>query len=319
MCGPFLSLWIFMTMIKLTELLKELNLDELELRSGDLYVNDTKTYYTFLEDFGLDSDDIDVYGANLDPNILKKTVLSEDGPYQFIVPSNYTGTLYLVNSAGTDLESYVIGTVDVSVINLTGKNGKPFRITGAEIHLTYVTEPWRGKGLGYKMYLMLLKAYKNVFSDNILYEGSLAVWVKKLAPLGAESGNFFGAQVGGIIVPMSAEDVGNRNILNDVGLDHLIISVSPPQVLLDIKRKLSGLSLSDGDYGVFEPSMKIKVAQFQDIVDESVSINEIIDQANLYQVLGISGDDQYSTVVVALQDAMVILRETDDDVEMELI
>ena len=306
-------------MIKLIELLNELNLDELELRSGDLYVNDLKTYYTFLEDFGLDSDDVDVYGANLDPNILKKTVLSEDGPYQFIVPSNYTGTLYLVNSAGTDLESYVIGTVDVSVINLTGKDGKPFKITGAEIHLTYVTEPWRGKGLGYKMYTMLLKAYKNVFSDNILYEGSLAIWAKKLAPLGAESGNFFGAQVGGIIVPMSAEDVGNRDILNDVGLDHLIVSVSPPQVLLDIKRKLAGLSLSNGDYGVFEPSMKIKVSQFQDIVDESASIIEILEGADLYQVLGTLGDDQYSTIVVALQDAMVIVRETDDDVEMELI
>ena len=319
MCGSFLSPWIFITMIKLIELLNELNLDELELRSGDLYVDDIKTYVTFLEDFRLDPDDLDVYGANFDPNILKKTVLSEDGPYQFIVPSTYTGTLYLVNSAGTDLESYVVGTVDVSVINLTGENGKPFKITGAEIHLTYVTEPWRGKGLGYKMYTMLLKAYKNVFSDSILYEGSLAVWVKKLAPLGAESGNFFGAQVGGIIVPMSAEDVGNRNILNDVGLDHLIVSVSPPQVLLDIKQKLAGLSLSGGDYGVFEPSMKIKVNQFQDIVDESTSIIEVLEGADLYQVLGTLGDDQYSTIVVALQDAMVIVRETDDDVEMELI
>jgi GNAT superfamily N-acetyltransferase len=306
-------------MIKLIELLNELNLDELELRSGDLYVDDVKTYVTFLEDFKLDPDDLDVYGANFDPNILKKTVLSEDGPYQFIVPSNYTGTLYLVNSAGTNIEDYVIGTIDVDIINLTGDRWKPFKITGAEIHLTYVTEPWRGKGLGYKMYTMLLKAYKNVFSDNILYEGSLAVWVKKLAPLGAESGNFFGAQVGNIIVPMSAEDISNRNILNDVGLDHLIVSVSPPQVLLDIKRKLAGLSLSGGDYGVFEPSMKIKVAQLQDIVDESASIMDVVDQADLYQVLGGYREDQYSTIVVALQDAMVIVRETEDDVEMELI
>jgi GNAT superfamily N-acetyltransferase len=306
-------------MIKLTDLLKEINLDELELRSGDLYVDDTKTYYTFLEDFRLDPDDIDVYGANFDPSILKGTVLSEDGPYQFIVPSNYTGTLYLVNSEGKDLESYVIGTIDVDIINLTGERWKPFKITGAEIHLTYVTEPWRGKGLGYKMYTMLLKAYKNVFSDNILYEGSLAVWVKKLAPLGAESGNFFGAQVGNIIVPMSAEDVDNRNILNDVGLDHLIMSVSPPSVLLDIKKKLAGLSLSGGDYGVFEPSMKIKAAQLQDIVDESVSIDEVLQEADLYQVLGVLEDNQYSTIVVALQDAMVLLREVGDEVEMQLI
>jgi hypothetical protein len=88
---------------------------------------------------------------------------------------------------------------------------------------------------------------------------------------------------------------------------------------LDIKQKLAGLSLSKGDYGVFEPSMKTKVAQLESIVDESVSMDEIISQADLYQVLGTSGDDQYSTIVVALQDAMVLLRETEDDVEMELI
>jgi hypothetical protein len=306
-------------MIKLTDLLNELNLDELELRSGDLYVNDMKTYYTFLEDFKLDSDDIDIYIDNFDPTIIKKKILSEEGPYQFIMPVEYTGTLYIVNSEGDNLESYVIGTMDVGLISVSSKSGRPFKITGAEIHLAYITDLWRDKGFGYKMYTMLLNKYGNVFSDSILYEGSLAIWVKKLAPLGAESGNFFGAQVGGIIVPMSAEDVGNRDILNDVGLDHFIVSVNPPQVLLDIKRKLAGLSLSDGDYGVFEPSMKTKVAQFQDIVDESVSIGEVLEEADLYQVLGILDGDQYSTIVVALQDAMVILRETEDDVEMQLI
>jgi hypothetical protein len=306
-------------MIKLTDLLKEINLDELELRSGDLYVNDMKTYYTFLEDFKLDSDDIDIYIDNFDPTIIKKKILSEEGPYQFIMPVEYTGTLYIVNSGGDDLESYVIGTMDVNLISVSSKSGRPFKITGAEIYLAYITDLWRDKGFGYKMYAMLLNKYGNVFSDSILYEGSLAVWVKKLAPLGAEPGNFFGAQVGGIIVPMSAEDVSNRNILKDVGLDHLIVSVNPPQVLIDIKRKLAGLSLSDGDYGVFEPSMKTKVAQFQDIVDESVSIGDILEEADLYQVLGILDGDQYSTIVVALQDAMVIVRETDDDVEMQLI
>jgi hypothetical protein len=118
---------------------------------------------------------------------------------------------------------------------------------------------------------------------------------------------------------MSVEDINNRDILNDVGLDHLIVSTRPPQILLNIKQKLSDMSLNNGDYGVFEPSMKIKAAQFQDIVDESVSIGEVLEEANLYQVLGALDGDQYSTIVVALQDAMVIVRETDDDVEMQLI
>jgi GNAT superfamily N-acetyltransferase len=310
-------------MIKLVELLKELELDELILRSGELEVDDNKTYYTFLEDFRIPEDEFfdedQINNNEFNPNLLKKRVISEDGPYQFIVPSTYTGTLYLVNSEGRTIPDYVIGTVDVDVINLSDKRGKPFKITGAEIHLTYVAEPWRGQGLGYKMYIMLLEAYGNVFSDNVLYEGSLGIWANKLAPLGNKSGNFFGAQVGGIVVPMSGEDVGNSNLLKDVGLDHFIISINPPQILLDIKQKLARLSLSNGNYGVFEPSMKTKVSRFQNIVDESASMDEVLEEADLYQVLGVLEDNQYSTIVVALQDAMVILRETDDDIVMDII
>lgn len=305
-------------MIKLTELLKELNLDELELRSGGLYVDDTKTYYTFLEDFGLDSDDIDIYGANLDPNMLKKKVLSEDGPYQFIVPSTYTGTLYLVNSAGTDLESYVIGTVDVDIINLSAKKGKPFKITGAEIHLTYVTEQWRGKGLGYKMYTMLLDAYGSVFSDNILYEGSLAMWTKKLAPLGQSGGNFFGIQVSNAIIPLTVEDANDDDVIRDVGVDHFIISTRPPQVLSDIKRKLAGLSLSNGDYGVYEAEKGTTASAVQDAIDNGATfIDELIEEFDFYQVVGKNKD--YSTIVVVVDNAMIILHEVGDEVEMQLI
>lgn len=310
-------------MIKLIELLKELELDELELRSGELELDDNRTYFTFLEDFRIPEDEFfddgEINNNEFNPKLLKKLVIAEDGPYQFIVPSTYTGTLYLVNSEGETIPDYVIGTIDVDIINLSDKKGKPFKITGAEIHLTYITEPWRGQGLGYKMYIMLLGAYGSVFSDNILYEGSLGIWANKLAPLGNKSGNFFGAQVGGIVVPMSGEDVGNSNLLKDVGLDHFIVSINPPQVLLDIKQKLARLSLSKGNYGVFESMIDMKLSQFQNIVDEYASIDEILREADLDQILGVLEDSQYSTVVVALKDAMVILRETDDDVIMDII
>jgi hypothetical protein len=48
-------------------------------------------------------------------------------------------------------------------------------------------------------------------------------------------------------------------------------------------------------------------------------MDEVLEEADLYQVLGILDGNQYSTIVVALQDAMVLIRETEDDVEMELI
>jgi hypothetical protein len=308
-------------MIKLSELLKELQIDELELRAGELEVDDNKTYYTFLEDFRLDPDDeeFEDLDAPFNPRLLKKSTIAEDGPYQFIVPSTYTGTLYLVNSEGKTIKEYVIGTVDVDIINLSAKDGKPFKITGAEIHLTYVTGPWRGKGFGQKMYTMLLGAYGSVFSDNILYEGSLSMWTKKMAPLGNQPGNFFGIQTSNIIIPLTNEDAADGALIKDVGVDHFIVSINPPQVLSDIKEKLSSMSLSKGDYGVFEPSMKTSVAQMTPIVDEAVSLDEIIDELDLYQVIGKRKDNEYSNIVVALQNAMVILREGDDEVTMDII
>jgi len=286
-----------MDMVKLIELLKELNIDELELRAGGLEVEDERTYYTFFEDFRIGGDDVEDFNEPFNPNILKKNVISEDGPYQFIVPSTYTGTLYLVNSEGKTVKDYIIGTVDIDIINLSTREGKPFKITGAEIHLTYVTDPYRGKGFGYKMYTMLLDAYGSVFSDNILYEGSLAMWTKKLASLGNEPGNFFGVETGNIIIPLTTTDASDEAIVKDVGID----------------------SLSGGDYGVFEPSMKTSIAQLTSIIDGAVSLDEIVEELDLYQVIGKRKDNEYSTIVVALTNAMMILRESDDEVTMDII
>jgi len=311
-------------MIKLTDLLKELQIDEeLELRAGELEVDDNKTYYTFLEDFRLPEDEFfdgdQVNNSEFNPKLIKKSIIAEDGPYQFIMPSTYTGTSYLVNNEGRTLASYVVGTVDVDIINLSAKDGKPFKITGAEIHLTYVTKPWRGKGLGIKMYTMLLQAYGSIFSDNILYEGSLNMWTKKMAQIGNEPGNFFGIQTSNIIIPLTNEDAADKALIKDVGVDHFIVSINPPQVLSDIKEKLSSMSLSKGDYGVFEPSMRTSVTQITPIVDEAVSLDEIIDELDLYQVIGKRKDNEYSNIVVALQNAMVILHEGDDEVTMDII
>jgi GNAT superfamily N-acetyltransferase len=320
-------------MIKLTDLLKEL-----DLRSGDLDDNITleQVLIAFLEDFQIPEDEFftvsrgkfnsEVFDlkqdATFNPKILKKTTLISDGDYEFIVPSSYRGTLYLVNTKGTTLDDYVIGQVEVEKIYINASSGrtKPYRIPGAEIHLTYVSPKYRGKGLGVKMYTMLLEAYKTIFSDNILYPGSWKLWISKLAPIGLKQGNFIGGEVGGIIVPFTPEDISDASLMEGIGVDHLILSTEPPQVLLDIKQALSGLSLSKGDYGIYEMrTTNLKVAQLDEIVDQVGSIEEVIEEAGLVQVVGLNDDDNYSTIVVATQDALAVIREVGDDVTLEIV
>ena len=311
-------------MIKLTDLLKEL-----DLCGGDLDDNITleQVLFAFLEDFQIDEDEFFenndelIPGAIFNPRILKKSVIIADGEYEFIVPSSYRGTLYLVNTKGTALDDYVIGQVEVEKIYINANSGltKPYRLPGAEIHLTYISPKYRGKGLGIKMYTMLLEGYKTIFSDNVLYPGSWSLWISKLAPIGLKSGNFIGGEVGGIIVPFTPEDISNSSLMEGIGVDHLILSIEPPQVLLDIKEALSGLSLSKGDYGIYEPTTQIKIAELDTVVDESASIEEVIEGADLMQMVGLNDDDNYPVIVVATQDALAIVREVGDDVTLEIV
>jgi GNAT superfamily N-acetyltransferase len=319
-------------MIKLTDLLKEL-----DLRGGDLDDNITleQVLIAFLEDFQIPEDEFFTVSrgkfnsedfnlkpdATFNPRILKKTTLTTDGDFEFIVPSSYRGTLYLVNTKGTTLDDYVIGQVEVEKIYINANSGrtKPYRLPGAEIHLTYISPKYRGKGLGVKMYTMLLEAYKTIFSDNILYPASWSLWISKLAPIGLKQGNFIGGEVGGIIVPFTPEDISNSSLMEGIGVDHLILSIEPPQVLLDIKEALSGLSLSKGDYGIYEPTTQIKIAELDAVVDESASIEEVIEGADLMQMVGLNDDDNYPVIVVATQDALAVVREVGDDVTLEIV
>jgi len=319
-------------MIKLTDLL-----GELDLRSGDLDDNITleQVLIAFLEDFQIPEDEFftvsrgkfnsEVFdlkpGVAFNPKIFKKTTLISDGDYEFIVPSSYRGTLYLVNTKGTTLDDYVIGQVEVEKIYINASSGrtKPYRLPGAEIHLTYVSPKYRGKGLGVKMYTMLLEVYKTIFSDNTLYPGSWSLWISKLAPIGLQSGNFIGGEVGGIIVPFTPADISDSSLMQGIGVDHLILSTEPPQVLLDIKQALSGLSLSSGDYGIYESTTKIKVTELDAIVDESASIEEVIEGADLMQMVGLNDDDNYPVIVVATQDALAVIREVGDNVTLEIV
>ena len=311
-------------MIKLTDLLKEL-----DLRSGDLDDNITleQVLFAFLEDFQIDEDEFFenndelIPGAIFNPRLVKKTTLTTDGDFEFIVPSSYRGTLYLVNTKGTTLDDYVIGQVEVEKIYINANSGltKPYRLPGAEIHLTYISPKYRGKGLGIKMYTMLLEAYKTIFSDNVLYPGSWSLWISKLAPIGLKQGNFIGGEVGGIIVPFTPEDISNSSLMEGIGVDHLILSIEPPQVLLDIKQALRGLSLSKGDYGIYEPTTQIKITELDAVVDESASIEEVIEGADLMQMVGLNDDDNYPVIIVATQDALAVVREVGDDVTLEIV
>jgi hypothetical protein len=303
-------------MIKLIELLKEVGLDELEIRSGELSQKDIDVYYAFLEDFNydvgefFDDEENGMIDGPFSPKSIRGKVLWEDENSKLVAPLDWTENIYLINPDGRTLFDYVIGFMRV-------KKKQIGKVNAVQVYMVRVTTPWKGKGFGVKMYYGALDTFKTLISDEILYEGSYNIWANKLAPLGQEPGNFFGLKVQKMLIPLTVEDAKNRTILQDVGADEIVLTTVPPKQLLTLKAKLSGLSISNGDYGVFETDEPVTLFNLRELLDTQTTINGIIEELDLYQVVGVG--ESYNTIVVNLDDNVVILRQESGKVSMELV
>jgi hypothetical protein len=318
-------------MIKLTDLI-----DEIDLRTGPLDIPEEDTANFFLDEFGFPEDVFDTEEEwekpieEVVPNFFKqvnkkKRVVAKAEPFELIVPSSYYGNLYLVNTDAetndsiNNLNGYLAGFINVDIINASGNNGlsKPFKMIGAEIHLTHVNEGYRGMGLGTIMYQLLLQAYKTVFSDSILYEASRAVWIKKLAPMANGKNIIFGGQIGNTIVPLSLEDASNDDVMGEWGFDRYFLTTNPPVELKKIAAAVQGLSITNQDYGIYQPKNKMTAQKLIEIADTVDSIPKLIRAAGLEQTIGYAGvANQFEKILVETDNAIVVV---DDLAEADVI
>jgi hypothetical protein len=109
------------------------------------------------------------------------------------------------------------------------------------------------------------------------------------------------------------------SLLKNTNIDSFIVSIKLSQKLLDVKAALAGLSIGKGDYGIYEGEAGLTSSKLQSVVrkGEITSIDGIIEKAGLYQVVG--KKDNYSTIVVSLDNTMVVLYEENGQITMDLI
>jgi hypothetical protein len=308
-------------MIKLIDLLKEIHVDELELRSGELSQRDIDIYYSFLENFNYSIDDYyneensQIQDGPFTPTAVRGKVLWEGDGCKLVQPMESIGELYLINPDGRTLFDYVIGFVRLTSVNKEVINS--LKVPGVKIFMIRIASSWKGKGYGLKLYQGILETFKTIFSDEILYEGSYSIWTNKLAPLGNESGNFFGLQAGKVVIPLTVEDSKNADVLGDVGSEEFIISVNPPSQLLNLKAKLNGLSISKGDYGVFEADDSISVNTLKMVTDSQTTLSGVESELDLYQVVGVG--KQYDTIMIPIDSGVAILKQENGKVNVDII
>jgi len=290
-------------MIKLTDLLREL-----DLRSGELggsFVNDTSLYISFFNNFNfenaelmdeLSSEQLEiVFNSEADQSEVRGKVLSEVNDYQLLDPG-IGMTLYIVNTSAKTWKEYIVGSVDVEVMN-----NKPYRLKGGQIILTYISKPYRGKGIGTLMYYMVLVHYRTLFSDEILYEGSRKVWLSKIYGIA----NFFGAQVLDFYIPLTLEDAQDDSLVGSPAILSYVASINPSPEMVKLSSALRGLSLSEGEFGVYEYPEDTDA-----FLDAIVGLDDLLDIIELNELVSMfDANDRPNAIVVRTSDAVCVVKK----------
>jgi hypothetical protein len=300
-------------MIKLTDLLKEL-----DLRSGELggsFVNDTSLYISFFANFDFENAELMydlspeqqeiVFNSKADQSEVRGKVLSEVNNYQLLEP-RIGITKYVVNTSAKTWKEYIVGSVDIEVM----KN-KPYKLKGGQIVLTYISEPYRGKGIGTLMYYMVLVHYQNLFSDEILYEGSRKVWLSKIY----SAADFFGVQALDFYIPLTLEDAQDDDLVGSPAILSYVASINPSPEMTKLDNALGGLSLSKGEFGVYEyPG---DTSAFFDVIE---GLDDLLDVIESYELVSMfNANDDPDALVVRTSNAVCVVKDAGDKLDVTVI
>ncbi len=300
-------------MIKLTDLLREL-----DLRSGELegsFVNDTNLYGGFFNSFNFENAELIhdlspaqqemIFNSEADQSEVRGKVLAEVGDYRLLDP-RVGMTKYLVNTSGKTWKEYIIGTVDIEVM----KN-KPYKLKGGQVVLTYISKPYRKQGIGTLMYYMVLVYYQNLFSDEILYEGSRKVWLSRIY----SAANFFGAQALDFYIPLTLEDAQDDDLVGSPAILSYVASINPSPEMVKLKDALKGLSLSKGEFGVYEYPGDTDA--FLDVVEGLDDLLDVIDSYELVSMF--NANDRPSALVIRTSNAVCVVKVINKKLNVNII
>lgn len=311
-------------MVKLYDLFKEI-----ELRTGQLpksSINDKDLYEFFFLDFfkkeisGSDPE-LKTKVDSSSFNKIKKIVISELNGYQLVVsPSKAEKKqikTYILNPSADNFKEYIVGYIEIKKVDVTYKFTKAYKIKGAQVYLSYISELYRGKGIGTLAYEMVLDAYGTLFSDDILYEGSRNLWVNKIIPMVKENGGFFGGEGINMYIPLSSRDAADDEISSEI--DRYMASLNPPSEVKKLDALIKGVDITSGDLWIYV--LKGKTNDLFDLVEEyrEASIENLIDENPNFFERYLSFGDEPGACIVRTIDAVVLITQTSDGINATLI
>lgn len=179
-----------------------------------------------------------------------------------------------------------------------------------QVHLSQIGTEHRGQGYGAMLYDTVAGSVDAIYSDSILYKGSLAMWTKHMR----KKSRFFGAILSdedGIIVPISGE-IDKKVIRAADGFVSIFKNVPPK--LIEMKNFLSDIPLEQ--IYISEPieNNEISVNRMIDALERSISINDLNKAIESWQI-----ESKYTTAIYLHEKTTFVVKEVGDELDYMLI
>jgi len=189
----------------------------------------------------------------------------------------------------TDDESLIAGVIVVTQDKEVGYGGfnpqTTFQLPKSTktIHWSYLSENFRGQGLGAKLYDTALDHAGALISDSTLFTGSFIMWTHHMSKK-----KFFGVLVNktravgknSILIPVDGTVAGNIDFVEDRGNRFVAISdmSSVPDVLMKFRTLLRGIDVTK-ELLVYDTSSKLstKITLLEDLDSSNVFDESIVD------------------------------------------
>jgi hypothetical protein len=238
-----------------------------------------------------------------------------DNPYKYFSPNNGNRSV---------MDEIVVGWIH-------GRGGKrkfginPKIVFGLDnvlkIDGIFVNKKRRGGGYGKLLYDAMMKYSDALVSDSQLYEGSFGLWTKYIHDKSKFFGVMYRTKRYSFVFPISPgakltpSFFGNSGDL-ETPAGFVSISKKVPSSVTSFSKKI--LSLGVDDLDVFDASNSKFTKDMETILDEAVSIDEIMGSSR-FGMKFVFKNATNPKVLLCFADALVFVKEVSDSLDWEII
>ena len=220
-----------------------------------------------------------------------------------------------------------------------------YGIDSKVVHWSDLAQEYKGVGYGKFLYDTLLYKYGTLESDNTLYTGSQRMWmnhmprVAKLFCYTVRHDSVFFTSGGSqseeqlIVLPATERDVADRRFLEDRVGSFIAFHDTIPAEVAKLARFAKGLSYREGTLGIafVQENINAKILTSDDMAQataatesfidliENLSFDEVIDLIPNLDEVSFENLDKAKKLIVAFQDATLLLEPSGTDIKYTLL